>query len=606
MVSADFDFVIVGGGLSGLVLGARLSENSEISVLVIESGPDFRDDPRVNIPAMWSSLVDDPKAAWQFKTRPQDALEGREIGITQGHLLGGSGALNGLAFSAASKANINAWEALGNPGWNWGNLSAATTKSFRLGGTKDANGPLQLTFPDKDESEWPRAWRDTIKALGFPAENTPFSGQVLGALAVPDTIYPSTKQRSYSGNAYLNLAIDRPNFTLWTQIPVNKVLFDKPKSDDGSSATVASGVEYTTSSGEIKTVRALKEVILAAGSINSPRILELSGVGDKNHLDSLGISTIIHNPFVGENLQNHPMCYLNFQVKGDEKGFETLEKLTRGDSDMIAAAMNAYQTKQTGPFAKSGSNNVAQIPFPGIKTEEGKQKLHKILQIAKSETSTSGPFAKALESFIHSVLESPTEASSVYISAPVFSNSTSDGARASTLKLEEGERFFTVAILLAHPASRGSVHITSKAAPTATDNVAIDPKYLSHPLDLEILASHLQYVAETLATTEPLASHLKPGGKFNPTMPQTGSFADIENVKEYVRKTAIGAMHFTGTCSMMPREVGGVVDPELRLYGCSNLRVCDASIIPITPRTNPQATIYGVAERAADIIKSSL
>lgn len=112
-------------------------------------------------------------------------------------------------------------------------------------------------------------------------------------------------------------------------------------------------------------------------------------------------------------------------------------------------------------------------------------------------------------------------------------------------------------------------------------------------------------MVEKIASSEPLAAHLKLDGKRNPLAPPYGSLANLDAAKDYLHKTAIGAHHFTGTCSMMPRELGGVVDAQLRVYGCRNLRVCDASIIPLTPRTNPQATVYGVAEHAAGIIKAA-
>ncbi|KAI0006303.1 putative GMC oxidoreductase [Xylariaceae sp. FL0662B] len=481
-------------------------------------------------------------------------------------------------------------------------------KAYSLDQTGEGNGPLQLAMPLEDQ-EWPRVWRETLQALGFPVNNNPLSGQVYGGLTVPDSIYPSTKSRSFSGNAYLGSAIDRPNLTIWTQTSTDTILFDKLESDDESDTAIATGVQYTTNEGDTKAVRARKEVLLTAGSINSPKILELSGVGCKNRLEALGIKVAIHNPFVGENLQNHPPCYLNFEVLGDEKGFETTEKLAQRDPDTVAAAMDAYQSRKCGPFSRSGSNHAAHLPFPGIKDQDGTQRLREILQVSSLERGTdknTAEFAEAHETFVHSVLKSPTEASACYLSFPGFARFDSDGSMTSALPLDSDERFFTIVVLLAHPLSRGSVHITPTSTPASSSSLAIDPRYLTHPLDIEVLASHLQYAVETLAATKPLASHLKPGGKRNPTAPQTGSFADLENARRFARETAVGAAHYTGTCSMMPRHMGGVIDAQLRVYGCRNLRVCDASIIPITPRTNPQATVYGVAELAADIIKSGV
>ncbi|OTA92685.1 putative GMC oxidoreductase [Hypoxylon sp. CO27-5] len=599
MAPEGYDFIIVGGGLAGLVLATRLSEDPNASVLVIEAGEEMGNDPRVKTPAMWAALLNS-SADWSLKTVPQEGLGGREIQFSIGHLVGGSSALNGLSFGATSKANIDAWTALGNPGWDWSNLIRAVKKSYTLtlpSGEVVGSGPLQVVYPDEDDG-WPQLWRDTISALGFRGTNDPFSGEVCGALTVPDTIQPSTRHRSFAGNAYLELATGRPNLTVWSNTVVEKILFDK-----GHGGVVATGVQYTKD-GKTQTVKALKEAIITAGTIHSPKILELSGVGDKPRLESLGIEVVINNPHVGENLQNHPMCSLNFEVI-EREGFETMDNLTRGDPDALAAATEAY-SRQKGPLARSNANHAAQLPFPGIKSDGNVDSILKILESISPEPplgNTTAEFAQEHKSFVHSVLRSPTEASACYLSFPGFTRFNVDGTRASARELQGTESYFSIVLLLAHPLSRGSVHIQS---PSSSAPPAVDPKYLTHPLDLEVLAHHIKYV-ETILATEPLASHVKPGGKRNPSAPpSSGSFTDLDNARKYARETSVGAAHYTGTCSMMPRDKGGVVSPQLRVYGCSNLRVCDASIIPITPRTNPQATVYGIAELAAEIIKAGL
>lgn len=153
--------------------------------------------------------------------------------------------------------------------------------------------------------------------------------------------------------------------------------------------------------------------------------------------------------------------------------------------------------------------------------------------------------------------------------------------------------------MLSHPLSKGSVHITSTSPEhlASSEGLEIDPRYLSHPLDLEVLARHVQFTEQVIGRAEPLASRLKPRAEL---------FKDLEQAKNYVRLTAQGSHHYTGTCSMMSRDMGGVVDDELRVYGCANLRVCDASIIPIEPRANTQAVVYGVAEMGAQIIKRGI
>ncbi|KAM0330803.1 hypothetical protein ACHAQA_003757 [Verticillium albo-atrum] len=429
----------------------------------------------------------------------------------------------------------------------------------------------------------------------IPKNNGPEYGRVSGAFANTDAIDPATRQRSYAANAYLDPALQRRNLTVLTQVNVDKIIFDK--ADPGSA--IATGVRYTKN-GETYVVRASKEIILAAGAVNSPKILELSGVGDPDRLKRLGLDVVIDNKYVGENLQNHIMCGLSFEVLD---GLKTMDPIARQDEAALAAAMDAY-SKQSGPFASSGTNAVAQLPFPGIDTAEGKSELDHLLSrgsqgSTQTASTTTAAFASAHEEFVRSVLTSTDEASACYLSFPGFAWFQPDGTMAPPPA--GPENYFSVALLLAHPLSRGSVHITSSLASTDPSQVAIDPAHLTHPLDIEVLARHIRFL-ETIASSKPLVDHLKPDGKRNPGV---APLKDLEQAKDYIRRTAVGANHPTGTCSMMPQELGGVVDSNLRVYGCSNLRVCDASIIPILPRANLQATVYGVAEHAASLIKGT-
>jgi choline dehydrogenase-like flavoprotein len=152
-------------------------------------------------------------------------------------------------------------------------------------------------------------------------------------------------------------------------------------------------------------------------------------------------------------------------------------------------------------------------------------------------------------------------------------------------------------------ARKGLVQVTYSS--TGALSLAINPKYLAHTSDVEIMVRHVQF-ADKITKFEPLTSHVKLDGKRNPTAPTTGRFIVMNVVKEYVREIAVGVYHFTGTCSMMPKELGGVIDVRLRVHGCRNLRVCDDSIIPLITRTNVQGTLYGVAEHAAKMIPAGL
>ncbi|KAK2053245.1 GMC oxidoreductase [Colletotrichum caudatum] len=580
-MAATYDFVIVGGGVAGLVVATRLSEIPELHVLVLEAGEDQTADPRVNIPALGPSLVKTP-SDWQFRTVPQQGLGGREVAVPQGRLLGGSGALNGLSFTVTTKANVEAWAGLGNHGWDWPTFKQASEKTYSTA-SGEGKGPLKLSLPDDAESLWPKVWQETIRGLGFADTCDPLSGLGVGSSITPDTVDPETKQRSYAGSTYLQSAKSRPNLTVVTGALVEKIIF---KTDAGD--IVAEAVQYTKD-GEKKTVTARKEVVLTAGTINSSRLLELSGVGNAELLRGLGIDVVLDNPHVGENLQNHVMVGASFEALPE---LDTMDGLVRQNPAVVGAAMETYGKGAGGPFSRSNTSATAQLPLPA--GEDIGQLLDKL---DRPKTSATPAFAKALETYVRSVLTSSSEPSGYYISFPGYALFGGDGHMAPPPPGEE--KYFTIAALLAHPLSRGSSHITS--ASLESPAVAVDPAYLSHPLDVEVLARHLQLV-EKIAASEPLRSQLKAGGKRSPA----SAHADLEQAKEFVRQTAVGAHHFTGTCSMMPRELGGVVDEKLRVHGIRGLRVADASIVPITVRANPQATVYAIGERAADLIKSSL
>ncbi|KAI0490285.1 GMC oxidoreductase [Xylaria cf. heliscus] len=586
-MASVFDFIIVGGGTAGLVLAARLSEAPDIRVLVIEAGEDLTSDPRVNMPAMSQSLINTP-SNWRLQTVPQFHVYG-------GRVLGGSSALNTFIFIPPSENIVNAWSALGNPGWDWPNFSSSMANAYTMENSPwgtVGKGPLHISVA-AEETQWPTTWRDTISNLGFPVSMNPLSGKVQGAHTTPESVHPVTKLRSYAGSAYLEPARSRSNMTIWTETLVEKVIFDQ----DDRGDPIAAGVQYVRN-GVRNIVKARKEVILSAGTIHSPKILELSGVGNAEILHPLGIDIVIKNPHVGENLQNHVYLGLTSEVVKQDR-FETLDGLLQGDPAAIAAAQEALKQGR-GPLTGANISASATMPLPILSSETGKQQLDRLFQ-GFNEEADSGKvtpaFAKAHESFVRSVLSSPTEASALYT---MFPGGMAFAENGDPLPHPGDALYLTFAIHLAHPLSRGSTHITS-ASPSAP-GLEVDPKYLSHPIDLEVLAQHIQLL-EKIKKTEPLAKHFVRDGK---RVPPEGDLSDLDVAKEYARKACIGAFHFTGTCSLMPREMGGVVDEKCRVYGCKNLRICDLSIVPLIPRCNTQATAYGVAEHVAKIIKSGL
>lgn len=529
-------------------------------------------------------------------------MNGKVVAQPRGRALGGSSAINVEAYIAQSKTGMDGWVELGNPGWDWDTMAPYYRKSHTLhlpaepifkhvgAGYVDEevrgkSGPIQASFPE-NLSPLTKAWVDTFKALKYNVTGDPFSGQVMGGYTNPSTIDPKAKERSYSASAYYAPVKDRSNLHVLTEAFVEKILLETE-----DAKVHARGVKFSHD-GAPKTANARKEVILAAGAIQSPQLLELSGIGGVDRLRSYNIPVYIDNPNVGENLQDHNLNDISLEVK-DEVG--TMDRILH-DPKAMEAAMHEYQTHRTGPLSDPVSSSVAFMPLTEFLDPEGREKLKQMLDAHLHETKNADfPAERAHYKFNRAVLENATESSGMYLLAPLSYSGHSTPLGQHFLKPDGSPRGF-VSIVLSHlyPFSRGSVHIDS-ADPTAKPT--IDPRYFSHPLDAEIMARHMLYM-ERVAATEPFASLIKPGGvRYPPRL------EDLDTAKEHVRLTSGTTFHPTGTCAMMPKELGGVVDERLLVHGTASLRVVDASIMPIITRGNPQSTVYAVAERAADLIK---
>ena len=363
---------------------------------------------------------------------------------------------------------------------------------------------------------------------------------------------------------------------------VNKILLEK-KGDGVTARGVLVSLKDNA-----QEVMARVEVILAAGAFQSPKLLELSGVGNSSLLESHGISVIINNPNVGENLQDHLMTGISYEVK---EGVFTGDALMRQEPEAIQGAMQLYTEHKVGPFCVGGIGSHAFMPMVDFLTDDGKKELQ--LLLAKRSPSAKEEVQHEL---IHSIIESADEGSgALFMFLAQVNLHASPEAKDFVQNLQPGS-FLSLGATQAHPFSRGSVHISSA---DATQAPTIDPRYFSDPLDVEILSRHVQFL-EKVAETQPLASFLKPDGKRNHP---TAYVKDLDAAKDYTQTTAFSNYHPSGTCAMMAKEHGGVVDERLLVHGTSNLRIVDSSIMPLIPRGNIQSTVYAVAERAADLIK---
>ena len=287
---------------------------------------------------------------------------------------------------------------------------------------------------------------------------------------------------------------------------------------------VATGVRFSHG-GHRKIIRAQKEVILAAGALQSPKLLELSGIGAQEILETYNLSTFINNPYVGENLQDHVMAGISFEVKDDIK---TGDDLLRQNPEAIQSAMTAYQMTKTGPLCSGGVNSYAFMPLIEFTTENGQADLKILLDAHLSETPCfkQQPIQEHRSEIIRSMLENPEVGSAAYFTFTAQSNiGNTLEPKPLSADLQPGN-FITLTTALLHSFSTGNVHIASSDPMQAP---RIDPRYLSHALDLEIFARHLCYI-ETIAGTEPLASLLKPNGKRNAPKAYAKS---LDAAKEY-------------------------------------------------------------------------
>jgi choline dehydrogenase-like flavoprotein len=366
-----------------------------------------------------------------------------------------------------------------------------------------------------------------------------------------------------------------------TEAQVNKITFSHQ-----DSQTIASGVEFT-SFGFKYHVKAGHEVLLCAGSIQSPQILELSGIGSRNVLEPLGIKVVVENQNVGENFQDHGIIPLCFQAAPGVTTFDSFEI-----AGVEAAATVEFYANQTGLLSSLIDSN-ANLSYQQVDQRTGHVSSTPISELTQAAVIDAAPILKKQYTLLGEALLNQNDSAYQLIYIPVgVEKGLADGEETPS-----PGNFVTLYVSVARPYSRGSVHITSKDPNMAP---VIDPNYLSHPLDVELFSNGVLFL-QYLATKEPFASLLKDGGKaFHPGFEHLTK----ENVGEFCREALTSEYHPLGTCSMMPEDEGGVVDTKLKVYSVANLRIIDASVFPLEIRNNLQSSVYAVAEKAADIIKS--
>ncbi|KIW82036.1 hypothetical protein Z517_05063 [Fonsecaea pedrosoi CBS 271.37] len=594
-----YDYVVVGCGIAGLVVAARLSEDPTVSVVCIETGSLDNYEDSIEIPVY---IGDRPAAyEWDINTTPQKQLDGQPRVTVMGKGVGGGSLINGMIWNRGTQNDFNIWAALGNPGWDWENLlpyfkkSETYTPRYYDGVqnqpvTFDESmhgfaGPVNVSYP---QYFWPQTgnWFKALNTLHIPDCFDPNDGLSAGSYFLPSSIDPVNQTRSDARRAYHDMAAGRPNYHLITNAQVGRVFFDS--NSTGSEAVRAVGVQAVYLLNDTtRFVGATREVILAAGGIHTPQILELSGIGNASLLQSLGIPLVQNLPGVGNNLQDHAMIHLSYPFQNTSVP-RPAWLLTNSSFDV--AAERTYFSSRTGPWTAKPSTAVA---FPSLAQMANSTRYISLLEDAM------GRFG-LVPSVLPPEYSSPDRSGlTVLVGYGMQHNMVAASLLLNTTPAYEilNDNSGGLDLALMRPLSRGTVHITSA---DERHDPAVNPNWLSHAVDFEILLLAVRFNQRILST--PPMQGLEPAFAPGPD----GSIArDMtrEQIASVLRHGVGTEFHYSGTAAMLPLDLGGVVDPNLTVYGTRNLRVVDTSLFPVIPGAHLQAVAYAVAERAADVIK---
>jgi choline dehydrogenase len=527
------DYIIVGGGSAGCVLAARLSEDPAVNVLLLEAGDDERKYFRIAMPLAWRDAFRDPRTSWGFMSEPEPHADHRSIPAPRGKVLGGSNSVNGLMYMRGHPRDYDDWAARGLPGWD----HAGVLPYFRRAETNwrgasrhhGGTGPLTTSRHVPDDFIHSRII-DTAEALGFRHLDD-FHGDHDEGFAVPDVnIHAGTRASTVA--RYLRPAMSRPNLEVRVNALTRRLLLENGR---------CVGVEYE-SGGETRTMRAEREVILSAGTFNSPQLLQLSGIGAPGDLEPHGIAVKHPLPGVGTNLQDHQSTAVVFGASGPF----CFEKELR--LDRLALSVLQWQLFRAGPVG------AAALTVQGM---------------IRTRPELDRPDLQ--------MLVSPVS---------IFAKPWFPGWRKG-----EGHRISLACVLL-HPQSRGRVSLRS-ADPRSAPRIQLN--LLQAEEDRRGLRDIIRFVRRFFATKP--ASKLVAAEQF----PGVAIASDAE-IDAHLRKTIGTAMHPTSTCAM---GVGpeAVVDGQLRVHGLSGLRIADASIMPAIVGGNTNAPTIMIAEKAVDLIR---